>query len=103
MRLVWLVFVYGCGRIAFERVASGDASTDGDPLADASDPFNGGQLDPSWSVLNLAAAQFMLSGGALTITPTTTSYWYGSDEGILIWKPMTGDFMISVDVTVTAS
>jgi hypothetical protein len=95
-----VVVAIGCGRVGFDP-RSADAVTD--PLAQLSDPFDGTSLDPSWLVLNPTDSSFALGGGELTITPTTIHYWYNADEGILIYKPVTGDFMITSEVHVDST
>jgi hypothetical protein len=59
------------------------------------DTFDGGSLDPSWSVLNPGLATITVSGGSLHLEATMSgagTTWFNDSEGPLVYKAVTGDF-----------
>jgi hypothetical protein len=67
-------------------------STTTTTLGGLSDSFDGGSLDPSWTVLNPAVSTISVSGGQLHVQIDTLSNWFDSIESVLIYKDVTGDF-----------
>ena len=75
------------------------------PLGSLDDEFGGAALDPSWSILHPGLAQISVSAGALHIEPTSSgsgSIWYQDSEGPLVYKEVSGDFVITVIMSVRA-
>jgi hypothetical protein len=67
--------------------------------ADAlSDEFSGITLDPSWSVVNGAAAALSVHNGALHVVATRSSLWFNAAHGVLVYKLVPGDFKATVTV-----
>ncbi len=107
-----LAVMSGCGRLGFDRDAGArsddasrdDAPVDGllvvDPLSALDDGFEGNGLEPDWSKLNPNDIAVGVEGGVLTITPATTGYWFNGDQGGLIYKQLTSDFMVTADISV---
>jgi len=66
------------------------------------DTFDGSMLDPEWSVLHPSLVTISVSGGALHLTPTATGapdIWFNSGEGPLVYKEVTGDFVVQATLT----
>jgi hypothetical protein len=65
------------------------------------DPFDGTQLDPSWSVLNPGLGSVQVAGGELRITPTQSglgSIWFEDAEGVLVRRSVAGNFTATTRV-----
>jgi len=60
--------------------------------ASLDDAFEGGALDPAWTVFNPGVATLTVSGGQLNLQIDTQSNWFNSIESILVYKSVTGDF-----------
>ena len=64
-------------------------------VAALSDAFTGSSLDPSWTVVNSWAVTLVAGGGSLTMTPTQGVLWSNTSRGVLVYKLVTGDFMVT--------
>jgi hypothetical protein len=109
-----VVALTACGRLGFDHSpgasiddaaadAVTDAGTDGagaDPLSVLDDPFEGNGLQPDWAVLNPSDVDLVVAGGALTITPIGTGYWFDGGQGGLVHKTVTSDFVMTAEVSV---
>lgn len=99
------------GEIVAGAAVVGDAgeSEPADPLAVNDDEFSGTDLDPAWLRYEpgLAAMQDAVSGGELNYTcnfgGVGFSFWYMANEGILLYKEITGDFDVVAGVRVRNS
>jgi hypothetical protein len=56
------------------------------------DSFDGGALDPAWTVLNPGVATVSVSGSQLHLQIDSQSNWFNNVESILVHKSVTGDF-----------
>jgi hypothetical protein len=61
-----------------------------------SDEFSGTALDPSWTIVNGAAASVSVHDGALHVVATGSSLWFNDALGVLIYKLVPGDFKATV-------
>jgi hypothetical protein len=77
-----------------------------DPLAVNDDEFPGSALDGDWTIYEpgLSSAQIVVSGGELNLAANMGgvgfSFWYMTNEGILVYKEITGDFDMVAGVRV---
>jgi len=62
------------------------------------DDFEGGSLDPSWTVLNPSVATVSVSSGQLHLQINTASNWFNSTESVLVYKLVSGDFDVHATV-----
>jgi len=65
------------------------------------DTFDGGTLDPSWSLRNPGFMQFSVSSGELHMQPTQAGpdvSWFEDEEGPQIYRNVTGDFMATLSL-----
>lgn len=77
------------------------APTDGGPsLADLSDEFESGALSTDWQIIRPEAADLRVTGGALELSLKTSVLWFNADRGVLLSKPVTGDFIATTAVSV---
>ncbi len=77
-----------------------------EPLSSLSDPFDGGALDPRWSVLHPDRATVAVAGGALTIAPVVAgpgTFWYQDGEGVLVHQEIRGDFEVTTRALARAA
>jgi hypothetical protein len=75
---------------------AGDAASS--PLSALSDTFGGTALDPSWTVLRADAVSVSVHDKALYLQPNRSVLWYGSSQGILVYKLVTGNFKATATV-----
>jgi len=97
MRVLLLSLALACGTSSGGQQP--DAGTDAG-VAALSDAFTGSSLDPSWTVVNswavtLVAERLVAGGGSLTMTPTQGVLWSNTSRGVLVYKLVTGDFMVT--------
>jgi hypothetical protein len=81
-----------CTALAPTTTSTSTTSTSTLPMGDT---FDGGALDPSWSVLNPALVTIDVSGGSLNLEATMSgagTTWFDDSEGPLVYKDVTGDF-----------
>ena len=85
--------------VAIDASGSPDGSIDGPASTlPASDDFEGGALDPSWTVLEATRVTVAVNGGALRLTPAPNALWYNASRGGLVYKSVTGDFIATATV-----
>lgn len=75
-----------------------------DPLAALNDSFDDEDLDPSWTVIADTATIIENANGLVFFTPDNTGTgrsWGGAERGPIVYKPVTGDFRVTVDVVIT--
>jgi hypothetical protein len=73
--------------------ASGTTTTSQpDARLPASDRFDGRSLRRSWSILQPDLVETSVRRGALTLTLTGPALWFNASMGVLVYKPVTGDF-----------
>lgn len=84
-----------------------DESEEGDPLVGLSDDFEGGTLDPAWrrayrdeGWLNDQLFRLEIVDGQLVVEPRSTA-WFQDLRGPLVFRLVTGNFMVTTRVTVT--
>lgn len=73
------------------------------PSTNVQDTFDGTALDPAWSILHPGLVQYSVSGGELHMQPTMTggqSIWFADEEGPLIHRSVTGNFIATATVRV---
>ena len=70
-------------------------SPTGSPTAAAIPGFEG------WTILNPASVAASAEDGTLVLTMTRRALWFQAQRGVLVWKPVTGDFRITATVSVT--
>lgn len=75
-------------------VDEGDGDGDGDELTDQSDDFEDGNFD-GWSIFDTTGAEVTVFDGALRVEPSPWSPWYQDRTSVLVYKQMTGDFMMT--------
>ena len=77
-----------------------EATPTSKPNADlpASDRFDGKSLNKSWSILQPNLVQTSVRGGALTLTLTGPALWFNDSMGVLVYKPLTGNFKATAAV-----
>jgi hypothetical protein len=66
-----------------------------------SDPFDGSELDGSWTVFNDAALDATVEDGSLRLTMTEPALWFHAGQGTLLHKSVTGDFKVTATVHAT--
>jgi hypothetical protein len=64
----------------------------------ASDRFSGRSLHRSWSILQPDLVETSVRRGALTLTLTSPALWFNDSMGVLVYKPVTGDFKATATV-----
>lgn len=72
-----------------------DAGVD---VSELTDRFDGNTLDPSWSVLMPEAVTIAVSGGSLALEMRQGALWFNDSRGVLLHKPVAGDFKMSTAV-----
>jgi hypothetical protein len=53
-----------------------------------------------WTILNPASVAASTEDGELILTLTRRALWFQAQRGVLVWKPVEGDFRISASVSV---
>jgi hypothetical protein len=53
-----------------------------------------------WSVFSPASVDASADGEALVLTLTRRALWFQNQRGVLVWKPVDGDFRITATVSV---
>ena len=64
----------------------------------ASDRFDGKSLHRSWSILQPNLMLTSVRRGALTLTLTGPALWFNDSMGVLVYKPVTGNFKATATV-----
>jgi hypothetical protein len=67
-------------------------------LSALSDTFGGMSLDPSWTVLHPEWVSVSVHDKPLYLQPNRSVLWYGSSQGILVYKLVTGNFKATATV-----
>lgn len=82
-------------------VARFGSGPSGDPLSYLDDDFLGPALDPKWTIRKPASMGAMtFSGAGMNVqivdggAGPTNSFWFDDNDGLLIWQPITGDFVV---------
>jgi hypothetical protein len=83
--------------------AGGSPGTGGgsNPGLPAGDEFNGTALDPSWTVFNPTLVTVSEGQGNLLLRAVGDSFWYQGNQGVLVYKLVTGDFKATTTVHVS--
>jgi hypothetical protein len=68
------------------------------PAIPRSDTFEGRSLAKSWSVLQPDVVQPRLRRGALSLELTASALWFNDSVGVLVFKPVTGNFKATATV-----
>ncbi len=120
--LIIVVLVAGCGSsgdgdsvdsgraIADAGAVLADGSVDGgttSPLADMSDEFETAAIDPAWQMFRGERWTVTSGSGAVTIRldqghggAADSSLWFNANQGSLMFKQVSGDFVASVALRV---
>src|ERR1700687_1484844 len=93
-RVAWFLLC-GC---ACSSSPGGSSNPDGGSIAALSDTFDATALDPSWTVLHPEAVAIAVANSALTLRLTGPAFWFNASEGLLLSKPVTGNFKITATV-----
>ena len=109
--IVACVFVAACdpsAGVSVPDAASPDgtrqATTDAAiAIVPASDRFDGGSLDPSWTVLHPEFATIAVANNRLDIQLAAARLWFDDLEGVLVYKLATGNFKVSSTVLARRS
>lgn len=91
--------------------AGGSSSSSGPPTENLPD---GVEADPEldeefddddalddWEVLNPEASDVDVSGGALELEPVANSLWFNGSAGVLLYRLIEGDFVVTAPVVAT--
>jgi hypothetical protein len=60
-----------------------------------SDDFSGTSLSAAWSVFRPELVTITVSGGAMNVLAKTQSLWFNASQGPLVYKTVTGDFVVT--------
>ncbi len=90
----------GGGGASTTSTSSTSGSGGGCAIAGLGDTFDGASLDPAWTVFNPSAVAISQQNGALTLKLTKVALWYQASLGVLVHKPVTGDFKLTTTVHV---
>lgn len=71
-----------------------------DPLHDLDDEFDDPTL-PGWTQHNGGGATVTVQGGQCTVEPDPNTVWYDDQQGYHLCKPVSGNFAVTADLTVT--
>lgn len=93
-RMAWLL-VCGC---ACSSSPGSSSNPDAGNIAALSDTFDGTALDPSWTVLHPEAVAITVANHALTLRLIGPAFWFNTSQGVLVSKPVTGNFKITATV-----
>jgi hypothetical protein len=63
-----------------------------------SDGFRGRSLSRSWSILQPDLVRTTVRGGALSLELTGPALWFNNSMGVLVHKPVTGNFRVTTTV-----
>jgi hypothetical protein len=87
-----------CGLAAVLGLAKAQSASPSGALFPTSDSFEGSSLDPSWTVLRPEAVSISLQAGVLLLSLKDRALWAGSQQGVLVYKSLTGDFKASASL-----
>ncbi len=90
----------GGGGSVQTTASAGGAGGGADDLAPLSDTFDGGTLDPKWTLFNDAAVDAFVAGGSLSMEMTAPALWFQSGQGTLLHQTVSGDFRVTATVHV---
>jgi hypothetical protein len=90
-----------CG--ATTAAHSGSAAPVQPPAFPRSDTFDGRSLHKSWSVLQADVVQTKVRRGALSLELTGPALWFNDSMGVLVFKPVTGNFKVTATVHTTSA
>lgn len=80
--------------IVYDADTTPDATT-GSGISMLSDDFESGALDPSWKLFRDDIVDMEVSAGALHITPMFLQQWFNMQQGMFIYKNVSGDFKVT--------
>jgi hypothetical protein len=67
------------------------------------DKFGGRSLNRSWSILQPNLVQPTVRGGALSMELTGPALWFNDSIGVLVFKPVTGNFKATTTVHTSST
>lgn len=68
---------------------------------DLDEEFDDDDALDAWEVLNPDASDVDVSGGALQLEPVANSLWFNGSAGVLLYRLIEGDFVVTAPVVAT--